>query len=117
MTGTQADYLHAVVKYFGRDKVCPVCRKHFLGDSDLWVYKRLKSGGKYAYFCSWTCVRQWDAGHQPKKGRKRTPHEHEIYRRLEAGERPYQIARELGITKGTVWYYYDRWNEAKEDSE
>ena len=70
MLGRQADYIRTVVRYMGRDKECPVCGKRFLADSDLWVYKRLKHGDKYYYFCTWTCMRTWDAGHTPKKGRK-----------------------------------------------
>ena len=112
------DRIQMTLKWLGREKRCYVCGKAFLGSEEDWAYKRTKAGtGHPLYFCSWKHLREYDQSHVKKRGRKRTPYEAEIYRRLAGGERPTEIARELGITKGTVWYYYDRWNEAKEDSE
>ena len=111
------DYLQATLKHFGKEKECTICGKAFLGGED-WAYQRRKrEHGRALYFCSWTCMRNFDAGHTAKKGRKRTPHEKEIYRRLDVGERPIDIARDLGITIGTVHYYKDRWTEQREDAE
>ena len=48
---------------------CPICGKVFYCDyEEIWVYKRIdhKHGSHIKMFCSWGCMRKWDAENRPK---------------------------------------------------
>lgn len=54
----------------GTMKTCPICKKVYLvPDSSMWVYKRPKPDqyGNTSYFCSWTCLRIYDAKRREKR--------------------------------------------------
>lgn len=46
-------------------KVCPVCGKEkYIANAEDWTYKRKKyfaNTSALHYFCSWTCLRKYDA--------------------------------------------------------
>lgn len=51
------------VFYF--EKKCPVCKTVFIPTQE-WVYKR-GTKGVIKTFCSWGCMRAWDAKQEQKK--------------------------------------------------
>lgn len=108
------------LKWLGREKKCHLCGKRFLGSEDAWRFKRTQQGISHIlYFCSWSCIRKWDAEMEAKrkKGRKRCPQEQEIYRLLAEKEQPKLICERLGINRSTYWYYRERWVEQQEDED
>ena len=114
------DRIQTALKWLGHEKHCHQCGKAFLGSSEEWAYKRYKhEHGHPLYFCSWKCLRQWEAEKEVtrKKGRKRCPQEQEIYRLLAEKEQPKLICERLGINRSTYWYYRERWVESKEEDE
>ena len=40
---------------YGTMKKCPVCGKKFYQPTEEWAYVL-----QWKYFCSWTCLRQWN---------------------------------------------------------
>ena len=57
---------------FGTMKRCPVCGKEFLvPDVHIWAYQQQKAKGKKAtahyFFCTWGCMRKWEAENKPKR--------------------------------------------------
>lgn len=97
--------------YLGKEKHCPMCGKEFYICTEEWAFKRkLKENGNPIYMCSWKCARAWDAQHERKKpGKQRCAQVDEIFRLLELGEYPSEIARATGVSVSTVHYYKDRW--------
>lgn len=60
------DDMAAVLMY---EADCPVCGKRFRHSGSSWTYKRRTGSTSAIYFCSWTCVRAYDAndGRKAKK--------------------------------------------------
>lgn len=40
------------------EKICAVCGKMFLCDTDRWAYKMKPSYKKNSYLCSWSCMQK-----------------------------------------------------------
>ena len=46
------------------EKKCPICgRIYVVHDTQTYAYKRHDKKHKIYYFCSWGCLRRWDALH------------------------------------------------------
>lgn len=57
---------------FGVMKKCAQCGKEVnVLDEDAWVYKRNAKDGIHRFFCSWHCIREWDAEYEKKRKRRR----------------------------------------------
>lgn len=72
------------VRIFGTMKKCPVCGKEFLvPDVAVWAYKlhETNSAGTVLlkYFCTWGCLRKWEAENKPKRMRSYDTKELEVY--------------------------------------
>lgn len=48
-----------------KEKKCAVCGKDMYAGED-WAYKRRKTGQRTKWFCSYKCMRAWDAKHDGK---------------------------------------------------
>ena len=55
--------------FFGVEHDCPVCGKTFIRVNDQWAYMRW-SGSHQLWFCSWRCLRKWEATHGDKVERR-----------------------------------------------
>ena len=101
-----------LVRDWYTEKKCPVCgRIIIVNNPDLWAY-RLKLKGKHIrYVCSWHCIRAYEARKKkktiPKKAR-------EIWKLLDMGMIPADVARALELPPTTVIYWRDRRMEADE---
>lgn len=51
-----------------KEKKCAACGKDMY-DGDDWAYKRRIGGERTKWFCSYKCMRAWDAKHEPKQTR------------------------------------------------
>lgn len=54
----------------GTMKICPICGKEFLmKDAAEWAYKRPRPReyGNVTHFCSWRCLRQYDATERERR--------------------------------------------------
>lgn len=61
----------ASVTTLSKEHKCRQCGKRFeIPAAEMWVYKRPAKGEKYAYFCSWSCLRAWDRAAEEKRSRK-----------------------------------------------
>lgn len=95
-TGTGNDFYEYRCAVCGKT-ICTACPED-------WAYKRTQGGKgtKLIYCCSWGCFRKL-----PEKngvGNKGSRKE-EIFALLRAGKNRGEIAEELGITRGTVIYW------------
>lgn len=55
---------------------CSVCGKFiYIPNCELWAYKRMLHIPHHSavrqWFCSWGCMRKWDAAHPPKVSKMR----------------------------------------------
>lgn len=66
--------------HYGAFRTCPVCQKQFfVADLGGWAYKRYLSRTKknpnakneLTWFCTWSCLRKWDAEHEDKRRKKK----------------------------------------------
>lgn len=48
-----------------KEKKCAICGKDMYAGED-WAYKRRKTGQRTKWFCSYKCMREWDAKHDGK---------------------------------------------------
>lgn len=98
--------------YLGKEKKCPVCKKTFFVCSEDWAYKKYSTvKHNPRYYCSWKCIRKWEAENEVKRGKPRCSQEQEIYRMMAGDDTPRQIAEKLGVSVSTVRYYMDRVDE------
>lgn len=97
----------------GSGYICPVCGKRFYITSEEWVYRRGK-----VYFCSWSCLCAFDRTGLTEKypqifgmsvpaslklpRRETVIRNDEIYRRWRAGEKPSDLALEMGLQPDSV---------------
>lgn len=51
-----------------KEKKCAICGKDMYAGED-WVFKRKIGGERTKWFCSYKCMRAWDAKHEPKQKR------------------------------------------------
>lgn len=51
-----------------KEKKCAICGKDMY-DGEDWVFKRKIGGERMKWFCSYKCMRAWDAKHEPKQKR------------------------------------------------
>ena len=51
-----------------KEKKCAICGKDMYAGED-WAYKRRIGGERTKWFCSYKCMRAWDAKHEPKQTR------------------------------------------------
>ena len=51
-----------------KEKKCAICGKDIYAGED-WAYKRRIGGERTKWFCSYKCMRAWDAKHEPKQTR------------------------------------------------
>lgn len=85
------------------ERKCQMCGKRFCAREE-YVFTRGTDSHKL-WFCSWGCLRKFDLdGETPDK---MSEHGKKIIRLLNAGKRARDIAEEMGIKIGMV-YYYDR---------
>jgi len=58
---------------FGTYHICPCCGKEkFITNPGDWAYRRNVQGKYHSsmkLFCSWSCLRKYEADHTPKKTR------------------------------------------------
>ena len=51
-----------------KEKKCAICGKEMYAGKE-WAYKRRIGGERTKWFCSYKCMRAWDAKHEPKQAR------------------------------------------------
>ena len=86
-----------------REKKCLECGKKFIVQSvDDYVYKRW-CNGQDRYFCSWSCVRKWDAEREPKTLRR-----DRIIDGLKDGLSIAEICNRYGVDRSNVVYWRDK---------
>lgn len=51
-----------------KEKKCAICGKDMYAGED-WAYKRRKTGQRTKWFCSYKCMRAWDAKHDGKNAK------------------------------------------------
>ena len=93
----------------GTERKCPICGKVFLAHEE-WAYKKTKD--KHSnIFCSWGCLRKWEAQHGSRKDRQQR-----IINALSDGLNPKEAALLLGEPVSKVWYWEKKLKrEAAED--
>jgi ribosomal protein L24E len=87
----------------GRCVNCPICGKEFTSH-DGWVFRR-KSGGHQLTFCSWKCLRKFEADHPPKR---KIDKREKIIQAISDGLNDREIAAMLNEPIGKVQYWRDR---------
>ena len=87
----------------GRCGFCPICGKEFTSH-DGWVFRR-KSGGHQLTFCSWKCLRKFEADHPPKR---KIDKREKIIQAISDGLNDREIAAMLNEPIGKVQYWRDR---------
>lgn len=59
--------MYAVDEWQAFRTVCPQCKKKFKR-TKWWFYKTSKgNNSRMAYFCTWSCLRAWEADHAKKE--------------------------------------------------
>ena len=99
---------------FDSSRICPVCQNEFVTpDPEQWVYKFWDTSGKKnrVYFCSWHCMRKYEAGEVDLKGRgmKLSTKKHKIWEMLDDGMNTRQISIMLDVPIRQVQYYKAKW--------
>ncbi len=110
----------------GSGYICPVCGKRFYITSEEWVYRRGK-----VYFCSWSCLCVFDRTGLTEKypqifgmsvpaslklpRRETMIRNDEIYRRWSAGEKPSDLALEMGLQPDSVRRILREERDAREE--
>lgn len=94
------------------EKKCPVCGKVFwVSDPAIWAYRLKLRGGKiHRFACSWHCLREYQARKKPKAVPAKAK---EIWKLLDKGMIPADVAREMDIPPTVVIYWRDRRMEAE----
>ena len=90
-----------VTAMIGKEKKCPVCHKVFIFRNG-WVYKR-GQGDHVKVFCSWGCLRKWEAAHQTDKDKREL-----IVRELMRGKTIKEVADKFSVDSRKVWYYSNK---------
>ena len=86
-----------------REKKCHKCGKKFVvQNTDNYVYKRWRNGGD-KFFCSWSCMRKFDA-EQGSKGSRRD----KIIEALKDGLSVTEICNRYDVEKANVVYWQNK---------
>ena len=95
----------------GKDVECPICKKKFILYPETWVYKRRIKETATKYFCSWSCLQEFDQRH-PKK--IAVEQRDEIIRLIKQGMSLSEIVRSTGADRSKVRYWMDRTPKGEE---
>lgn len=89
---------------------CKECSKKFEARSE-YAYKlhRFRSSDDYDWFCSYKCLRAFEAKHSKKK--KPSEREQEILDLLKRGINPTEVGKKLGMSYQMVAYIRDKWRD------
>lgn len=89
-----------MTEFIYQERKCPQCGKEFICHNvDQWAYKRF---GKV--FCSWHCLRAWDAGAKTSKIDRRE----QIIQAIKDGLTTKEIVELVNADVKTVWYWRDK---------
>lgn len=94
----------------GHERKCAVCKRKFIIYPD-WVYKR----GDHEHckvFCSWKCLREFDAGHGDSREMK-----NKIIQALKDGLTVREISVLLGVDYSRVNYWKEKLRKEQENDE
>jgi len=83
-----------------QDRKCPQCGKEFFVRNALeWAYRRSNK-----LYCSWHCVREYDAGSKTRKIDTRE----KIIQAIRDGLTTKEIVDLLNVDAQKVWYWRDK---------
>lgn len=96
-------------------KECYRCGKEFICyDSDDWVFKRTYYGQR-RYFCSWSCVKAFDAEHDD--GGTKKAKRHNVVEALKKGVAVSKIVERYGVDYAMVRYWKKKLEKDQEQQE
>jgi hypothetical protein len=88
--------------FFGIERKCPLCGKHFITKGEQWSYSR-NTGGVKVFLCSWKCLRSWQEGHLNAVERRER-----IQRAIRDGLNNKEIAALLNEKTSKIQYWRDK---------
>ena len=90
------------------ERTCYTCKKHFYAREKYYAYQRGRDKAK-KFFCSYSCMRDYDRKEEGKKLSKQSKKRDDIVRLRNAGKTRREVASLLGVTEDMVDYYDHRY--------